>query len=235
MLLQTALRVITAYTELRVPETADVEFLRKHALMSESDLPTDALANEIILRELERRKAAGQPWKSTQSERRRGREELDGMRNTALSRTWKCAAWLALSERLCRRSRTKNHFSWSRGAPAYIIWGMAKQKPAFGGLSMSSRELLEAALIGLERQRESITEKMRVLRARLGIRDRGQVASVADMVSPDGAVPPRKRRRMSAAARGRIAAAQRKRWAALKQGSTAKAAPAKAAPTKNAG
>jgi hypothetical protein len=109
---------------------------------------------------------------------------------------------------------------------------MAKQKPAFGGLSMSSGELLEAALIGLERQRESITEKMRVLRARLGIRDRGQVASVADMVSPDGAVPPRKRRRMSAAARGRIAAAQRKRWAALKQGSTAKAAPAKAAPTK---
>jgi hypothetical protein len=59
MLLQTALRVITAYTEHRDPETGDVEFLRKHALMSESDLPTDALANEIIRRELERRKAAG--------------------------------------------------------------------------------------------------------------------------------------------------------------------------------
>jgi hypothetical protein len=28
--------------------------------MSESDLPTDALANEIILRELERRKTASQ-------------------------------------------------------------------------------------------------------------------------------------------------------------------------------
>jgi hypothetical protein len=59
MLLQTALRVITAYTEHRDPETGDVEFLRKHALMSESDLPTDVLANEIIRRELERRKAAG--------------------------------------------------------------------------------------------------------------------------------------------------------------------------------
>jgi hypothetical protein len=60
MLLQTAIRVITAYTEHRVPETADVEFLRKHALMSDSDLPIDGLASEIIRRELERRKAAGQ-------------------------------------------------------------------------------------------------------------------------------------------------------------------------------
>jgi hypothetical protein len=58
MLLQTTLRVITAYTEHRVPETADVEFLRNHALLSERDLPTDALASEIIRRELERRKAA---------------------------------------------------------------------------------------------------------------------------------------------------------------------------------
>ena len=59
MLLQTAIRVITAYTEHRVPETADVELLRKHALPPESDLPVDALASEIIRRELERRKAAG--------------------------------------------------------------------------------------------------------------------------------------------------------------------------------
>jgi hypothetical protein len=114
---------------------------------------------------------------------------------------------------------------------AYIISGMAKQKPAFGSLSMSSGELLEAALIGLEQQRDSIIEKMAVLRARLGIRGRGRPSSVADTVSPDGAVPPRKRR-MSAAARKRIAAAQRKRWAALKQGSGAKAPAAKAAPAR---
>ena len=59
MLLQTAIRVITAYTEHRGPETADVELLTQHALLSERDLPIDALASEIIRRELERRKAAG--------------------------------------------------------------------------------------------------------------------------------------------------------------------------------
>ena len=58
MLLQTALRVITAYTEHRIPEIEDIEFLRNHALLSERDLPVDALASEIIRRELERRKAA---------------------------------------------------------------------------------------------------------------------------------------------------------------------------------
>jgi hypothetical protein len=116
---------------------------------------------------------------------------------------------------------------------AYIISGMTKRKPAFGGLSMSSGELLEAALFGLEQRRNSINEKMAALRERLGIRGRGaRVSSVADMVSPDGTAPPRKRRRMSAAGRRRIAAAMRKRWAALKQGPAAKAAPAKAAPAR---
>jgi hypothetical protein len=33
MLLQTALRVITAYTEHRIPEIEDIEFLRNHALL----------------------------------------------------------------------------------------------------------------------------------------------------------------------------------------------------------
>jgi hypothetical protein len=115
---------------------------------------------------------------------------------------------------------------------AYIISGMARRKRAFDGLSMSDGDLLEAALIGLERQRDSINEKMAALRERLGVRGGGRVSSVADMVSPDGAAPPRTRRRMSAAARRRIAAAQRKRWAALKQGSTAKTPASKTAPTK---
>jgi hypothetical protein len=105
---------------------------------------------------------------------------------------------------------------------------MAKRKPAFGGLSMSDGDLLEAALIGLERQRDSIMEKMAALRARLGIRGGGRASSAADTVSLDGAAPARKRRRrMSAAGRRRIAAAQRKRWAALKQGPAVKSAPAK--------
>jgi hypothetical protein len=56
---------------------------------------------------------------------------------------------------------------------------MAKRKPAFGGLSMSDGDLLEAALIGLERQRDSIMEKMAALRARLGIRGGGRASSAA--------------------------------------------------------
>jgi hypothetical protein len=114
----------------------------------------------------------------------------------------------------------------------YIISGMAKRKRVSAKLSMSDGDLLEAALIGLGRQRDSISEKMAALRARLRVGGRGSVTSVADMVSPDGAAPPRRRRRMSASARRRIAAGQRKRWAALKQGSVAKDSAPKAAPAK---
>ena len=57
MLMHTALAVITACTEHRHPEPADVEFLNKHALPSEAGLPIDELACEIIRRELATRKA----------------------------------------------------------------------------------------------------------------------------------------------------------------------------------
>jgi hypothetical protein len=102
---------------------------------------------------------------------------------------------------------------------------MAKRNHVFAGLSMTAGELLEAALIGLERQRDSISEKMAVLRERLSIGVAGRVISVAHGAA-DGSAPVRKRRRMSAAARRRIAEAQRKRWAVLKQGSAAKASAA---------
>ena len=41
--LQTALRVLKAYTEHRTPQLGDIELLKKHALPSEVDLPIDDL------------------------------------------------------------------------------------------------------------------------------------------------------------------------------------------------
>ena len=106
----------------------------------------------------------------------------------------------------------------------FIIAGMPRHKKAFNGLSMSDAELLEAALIGLERQRSEIEEKMAGLRGQLGVGRVGQAARKS--VAVDSAAAPKKRT-MSAAARKRIAAAQRKRWAAIKKAEAApKPAPA---------
>ena len=63
--------------------------------------------------------------------------------------------------------------------------------------------LLEAALIGYQLQRDRIDKAIAELRQRLG----GQKAPA---ISSDGERPQRK---MSAAARKRIGAAQKKRWA----------------------
>jgi hypothetical protein len=65
--------------------------------------------------------------------------------------------------------------------------------------------LLEAALIGYQHQLDQIESKMAELRSQLGGKSPAAAAKTA-------AVPGRKRQ-MSAAARKRIAAAQKKRWA----------------------
>src|SRR5437879_8600104 len=104
-----------------------------------------------------------------------------------------------------------------------IIAGMPRRKKAFDGLSMTDAELMAAALIGLERQRAEIGEKMAELRQRLD-GGAGQAARKSPAVDSGAATP--KKRTMSAAARRRIAAAQRKRWAAIKK---AEAAPKPAA------
>ncbi len=64
-------------------------------------------------------------------------------------------------------------------------------------------EVLRAALIGYSHQRQTIEEKIAELERQLG----GRTPKAA--VSSDGAT-----RKMSASARRRIAAAQKKRWAA---------------------
>jgi len=87
---------------------------------------------------------------------------------------------------------------------------MPRRKKAFDGLSMTDAELMAAALIGLERQRAEIGEKMAELRQRLD-GGAGQVARKSAEV--DSGAPAAKKRTRSAAVRRRMAEAQRKRWA----------------------
>ena len=101
---------------------------------------------------------------------------------------------------------------------------MPRHKKAFAGLSMTDAEILEAALLGLERQRSEIEEKMAELRRQLDDRAGRPARSTAAVNAAAPTVP--KKRTMSAAGRRRVAAAQRKRWAALKKG-LATSAPAK--------
>jgi hypothetical protein len=69
--------------------------------------------------------------------------------------------------------------------------------------------ILQAALLGYQQQLEVINAKIAELKRRLG----GRVAASAAV----GARPPQKKHRISAEGRARIAAAQRKRWAAAKK------------------
>ena len=74
------------------------------------------------------------------------------------------------------------------------------------GKSSSDAATLAMALVGYEVEKQKIEERIREIRARLG----------GGKAGGRGAAPaagPRKRRPLSVAARRRIAAAQRKRWA----------------------
>ncbi len=72
------------------------------------------------------------------------------------------------------------------------------------GRPSSDPAMLAMALVGYEIEKHKIEEKIREIRARLG---GGKAAASA---KADG---PRRKRTLSAGARRRIAAAQRKRWA----------------------
>jgi hypothetical protein len=87
---------------------------------------------------------------------------------------------------------------------------MEPRKPAFGGLSRSDEEFLAAALVGFEYRRSEIEAKMAELRRQLG--GRGTRDGNAPISEAAPAAAPKKRK-MSEAARKRIAAAQHKRWA----------------------
>jgi hypothetical protein len=80
----------------------------------------------------------------------------------------------------------------------------------------ANREILEAALHGLEIQREKLEEQIAQVRSILGRRvGRPPKESGASAEHKTGASRPR--RQLSEEARKRIAAAQRKRWAAFRK------------------
>ncbi len=76
-----------------------------------------------------------------------------------------------------------------------------------------SSDILEAALLGLESQREQLDARIAHVRSLLG-RKVGRPAKAAVAVLADA---PNGRRELSPEARKRIAAAQKKRWAAFRK------------------
>jgi hypothetical protein len=79
--------------------------------------------------------------------------------------------------------------------------------------SIPSREVLEAALQGLQAQQKRLEEQIGQVKSMLGIRLGRPLKTHVASASP--AVRPRPKKVMSAAGRRRIAAAQKKRWAAF--------------------
>ena len=79
------------------------------------------------------------------------------------------------------------------------------------GRTTSDPTTLAMALVGYELEKQKIDEKIREIRAQLG----GRTGSGATTNSggANGAAGTGRRRTLSASARKRIAAAQRKRWA----------------------
>jgi hypothetical protein len=75
-------------------------------------------------------------------------------------------------------------------------------------------QLLQAALEGLELQRQRIEDQIRQVRTALGRRSPGRPATKrAAVETTQPQKPARRKRTLSAEARKRIAAAQKKRWA----------------------
>jgi len=80
---------------------------------------------------------------------------------------------------------------------------------------------LRAALLGYESEKARVEGVIAQIRAQLGQRGPGRPKAVPDGTGQSAP----KRHRMSASARRKIAAAQRARWAVLKQGKTDQAKP----------
>ncbi len=84
-------------------------------------------------------------------------------------------------------------------------------------------EILTAALHGLEVQRQRIDSQIAEVRRMLRQQPASAVTATAPETGPQGSAQPR--RKMSAAARKRIAEAQKKRWAAFHGESSAQKGP----------
>jgi len=79
-----------------------------------------------------------------------------------------------------------------------------------------SHEILAAALQGLELQREKLDEQISQVRALIGGRS-GRPAKASSNYASAAAPTARKKRVLTPEARKRIAAAQKKRWAAFRK------------------
>jgi hypothetical protein len=79
---------------------------------------------------------------------------------------------------------------------------------------IANHEFLAAALVGYQHQLEHIQTKMAEIRAKLG---KTPVKRAAAPAAAPAHTAPRKKHRMSAEGRARIAAAQRARWAKAKK------------------
>jgi hypothetical protein len=88
-------------------------------------------------------------------------------------------------------------------------------------LPKQDTEILEAALIGFQHMRDQLEDKIAALRSQVGGQANARPARAS--AAPAGEAP--KKRTMSAAARRRIALAQKKRWAAYKAQHQPAAAP----------
>lgn len=84
-----------------------------------------------------------------------------------------------------------------------------------------NKAILEAALQGLEAQREKLEEQISHVRGMLGTRAARptKIAKSASRSASTGESNGRPKRVLSAEARKRIAAAQKKRWAAYRKAS----------------
>ena len=85
-------------------------------------------------------------------------------------------------------------------------------------MSIQDPTLLQAALEGLEAQKSRIEEQIAHVKALLSGGKRASARVAAEAAPEKKSKGPRKRRRLSAEGRARIAEAQRKRWAAIRQG-----------------
>ena len=79
-----------------------------------------------------------------------------------------------------------------------------------------NREILEAALEGLEAQREKLDTQIAEVRRMLGTRA-SRTTKTSATTETSGRKAGRKKRTLSAEARKRIAAAQKKRWAQFRK------------------
>lgn len=92
---------------------------------------------------------------------------------------------------------------------------------AKSSVTAPSREILEAALQGLESQREKLDEQISEVRRMLSGRGAAKTASKQASKTESASTPSsrggRRKRALSPEARARIAAAQKKRWAAFRK------------------